>query len=100
MIATLEDIPENFYSDVQKAIGYLKEIGCSEIFLFGSLVSGKTSDSSDIDIAVKGIRPADYFSIYGELMLKLSHSVDLVDMDMQPGFSASLERQDSLFRVA
>ncbi|GAB6090723.1 nucleotidyltransferase family protein [Spirochaeta dissipatitropha] len=91
---------ERFNEDVLSAIDYLKSVGCSEIYLFGSLVNGNASDSSDIDIAVRGINPDDFFYIYGQLMYRLQHRVDLVDLDLQEKFGNLLINSGELKRVA
>jgi predicted nucleotidyltransferase len=93
-------IDESFQSDVEQAIEYLKSVGCSEIYLFGSLGSGESRADSDIDIAVRGIEPEQFFYIYGELMSRLKHRVDLVDLDLQKNFGRILVDSGSLRRVA
>ena len=50
-------IPEKFQIDIEKAVEILKQEGCQEIYLFGSLVNGDFNDESDIDIAIKGLSP-------------------------------------------
>jgi predicted nucleotidyltransferase len=47
-------IPEIYQSDINKAIEILKTAGCTDIYLFGSLATGKSGESSDIDLAVRG----------------------------------------------
>ena len=39
-----------------------------------------TKESRDIDIAVEGINPMDFFDYYGDLLLKLSKPVDVIDL--------------------
>ena len=49
------------------------------VLLFGSsLISGK--ESRDIDLAVEGISPRDFFRYYGDLILGLSRPVDVIDL--------------------
>lgn len=86
--------------DLQIAIDYLKETGCTEIFLFGSATSGETDLESDLDIAVRGIEPMHFFEVYGELMMRLSRPVDLVDLDMQPNLGRRLSEFGNLKRLA
>lgn len=47
--------------DIEIVTDYLKSVGCSKIYLFGSAAAGDASESSDLDIAVRGI-PALYTS--------------------------------------
>lgn len=93
-------IDKSFQSDIEHAVDYLKSVGCSEIYLFGSLESGEPRSDSDIDIAVRGIQADQFFYIYGELMSRLKHRVDLVDLDLQKGFGQILVDSGSLRRVA
>ena len=48
------------------------------VLLFGSSLNRR--ESRDIDIAVEGILPKDFFSYYGDLMLSLSKPVDIIDI--------------------
>ena len=49
------------------------------VLLFGSSVD-TTKESRDIDIAVEGILPQDFFRYYGELLFALSKPVDVIDL--------------------
>lgn len=94
------DLPPDLRHDVDQAIGYLKSVGCTEIFLFGSVAVGDFSDTSDLDIAVRGIRPSVFFEVYGELMSRVSRPVDLIDLDLQQRFGSQLIAHAVLRRVA
>ncbi len=96
----LSEIDFHYRTDVETAINYLKSKGCKEIYLFGSINTGVVHDNSDIDLAVKGIKPEDFFYIYGELMFMLEHQVDLVDLDLQKEFGKNLIKTENLRRVA
>jgi predicted nucleotidyltransferase len=92
-------IPEAFRSDIERAVEILKEGGCSEIFLFGSLAEGRSRENSDIDLAVRGCPPRDFFRLLGRLLTELKHSVDLVDLDENSPFSRFLQKEGTLIRV-
>lgn len=96
----LSEIDFHYRSDIEMAIIYLKSVGCKEIYLFGSVNTGFVHGNSDIDLAVRGIKPEDFFSIYGELMFMLEHNVDLIDLDLQEEFGKDLIRTENLRRVA
>lgn len=89
-----------FRDDIERAVSYLKEMGCSEIYIFGSIANGTADDDSDIDIAVRGISPERFFKIYGHLLLILEHEIDLVDLDLQKKFGERLIENETLKRVA
>ncbi len=95
-----DGIDGRFKADLEFAITYLKSVGCTEIYIFGSLCTGRIHSQSDIDIAVKGLRPEIFFSVYGHLMMNLNHSVDLVDLDLQKQFGDSLIAAGNIKRVA
>lgn len=65
-------------SDLDRAIEILKEEGCEEIYLYGSIAEDRFNEESDIDLAVKGIPSGEFFRVLGRLMLELDHSLDLV----------------------
>lgn len=77
-------ISDIFRKDIDRAVQILKEAGCTEVYLFGSVASGETHAKSDIDLAVRGCPPDRFFHTLGRLMIELNHSVDLVDLD-EPG---------------
>ena len=55
------------------------------VLLFGSSTD-PVKESQDIDIAVEGVAPEDFFKYYGDLLLKLSKPVDLVDLSESSKF--------------
>ncbi|MCD4813919.1 nucleotidyltransferase domain-containing protein [bacterium] len=65
----------------------------SQVLVFGSASLG--DKFSDIDLAVKGIKPELFFKFYGELMFAISKPVDLVDLDIENPF-VDLVRQDGV----
>lgn len=54
-----------------------KKYDVRRVLLFGSNV---VRDGNDIDLAVEGIKPHDFFTFYGELLFALSKPVDLIDL--------------------
>jgi len=94
-----EGLPEEYLQDLNTAVNFLNAEGCHEIYLFGSLSNGNFDQNSDIDLAVRGVDPKRYFSIYGQLLLQLKHSLDLVDLDIQPVFGKKLLESGQLQRI-
>jgi predicted nucleotidyltransferase len=83
-------IPEKYREDIKTAASFLKNEGCASIYLFGSLVTGKIHDHSDIDIGIKGLPPQKYFRVYSQLYGSLSNEIDLVDFDLNDELYALL----------
>jgi predicted nucleotidyltransferase len=92
-------IPEVFREDISRAVRILKEGGCSEIFLFGSGVTRKVRDESDIDLAIRGCPHGSFFQLLGRLLWELDHPVDLVNLDTQDAFVQYLRKEGVLVRV-
>ncbi|OGX34150.1 MAG: hypothetical protein A3I43_00715 [Omnitrophica WOR_2 bacterium RIFCSPLOWO2_02_FULL_50_19] len=62
------------------------------VLLFGSsLISGK--ESRDIDLAVEGISPRDFFRYYGDLILGLSRPVDVIDLSGISKFTEMIRQE-------
>jgi predicted nucleotidyltransferase len=93
------NLPEAYQKDLARAVEILKAGGCREVYLFGSLVEGRLKSSSDIDLAVKGCPPRNYFPLFGELMLELDHSVDLVSLDNKGPFTDYLKSNGKLYQL-
>jgi predicted nucleotidyltransferase len=49
------NIPAKYRKDIELATDLLKNEGCKNIYLFGSLITGKIHENSDIDIGIKGL---------------------------------------------
>jgi len=96
----INNVDDRYKKDIEEAIAFLKSKSCTEIYLFGSVITGNAHNYSDIDIAVKEIATEQFFQIYGELMLRLSHPVDLIDLDLQMGIGNFLIDSGELTRVA
>jgi len=92
-------IPLSHRTDVEKAVKILESAGCSEVYLFGSLVKGEFTSESDIDFAVKGIPPASFFDVYGKLIASLDHPIDLIDLESEDRIAYLLETEGQLYRV-
>lgn len=79
-------------SDKEAIIECAKRYNVAAIYLFGSSLDA-VAKSSDIDLGVKGINPAQFFKFYGELMRKLSKPVDLIDLSHKTLFNSLVEKR-------
>lgn len=65
------------------------------VFLFGSsLAPGK--ESRDIDIAVEGISPKEFYRYYGDLLFALPKSVDVIDLSGASKFLQLIKKEGVL----
>jgi len=93
------EIPEKYQDDIKKATFLLKNEGCKDVFLFGSLVTGKIHQNSDIDIGITGLNPKKFFKVYASLDRELSNKIDLVDFDLRDDFYVLLDSLGEVVRL-
>lgn len=67
-----------------KAREILLRRGAHVVYVFGSVVTGETTDRSDLDLAARGLPREAYFGALGELMSELPCNVDLVRLEEAP----------------
>ena len=69
----------------QNDIKIIKELSskydASKVILFGSSLDSQR-ESNDIDLAIEGVAPKDYYRYCGELMMALTKPVDIVDLSV------------------
>jgi predicted nucleotidyltransferase len=78
----MDKIPVKYQEDIKKAVNFLKNEGCKAVYLFGSMITGKIHQNSDIDIGITGLPAKKYFRVYALLDKELSNRIDLVDFDL------------------
>jgi uncharacterized protein len=65
----------------------VEEFNATKIILFGSLVKGRFSPESDIDLAVEGIPSLKYFQALGKINLPSDRWIDLKPLEsLEPYF--------------
>ena len=84
-------------SEKEAILAVSKKYSFTHLYLFGSAAL-KNSGYSDIDLAVEGLSPKEYFSFYGDLLFSLSISVDLIDLSQKNAFT-NLVRKDGVLLV-
>jgi predicted nucleotidyltransferase len=82
----LETIPEKYREDIRKASILLKKEGCKAVYLFGSMVTGKIHQNSDIDIGITGLPAKKYFRVCADLDKAIVNKIDIVDFDLYKDF--------------
>jgi predicted nucleotidyltransferase len=95
----LNKIPARYHEDIKTATDFLKSEGCDSVFLFGSMVTGKIHERSDIDIGISGLPPQKFFRVYANLDRKTSNKIDLVDFDWQKDFYNLLNSLNEVVKI-
>ncbi len=66
----------------------VEQYGATEVWLFGSLSSGRVHRASDIDLAVSGVPDAVWFQALDRACLAAGRTIDLVPLETcQPSLS-------------
>jgi len=85
-----DTVPGRFQKSIKRAYSLLKKEGCTNVYLFGSLVKGKTNEMSDIDIGIKGLPDEKFFRVFSAVNHVSNINVDLVDFDDSNDFFSLL----------
>lgn len=93
-------LSEDLQQSIRQAANDLKAAGAEAVYVFGSVVDGPLHPNSDIDLAVSGLPPNQFFHIMGQLMMLLPRSCDLIDLDIDTPFTHYLKNEGKLHRVA
>jgi len=86
-------------SAIARAADALRAEGAAEVYLFGSAVTGRLREGSDIDLAVSGLPPERFFPAMARAMDVLDRSLSLVDLDEDTPFTRYLRTEGELQRV-
>jgi predicted nucleotidyltransferase len=95
----MDKIPVKYQEDIKKAVIFLKNEGCQSIYLFGSLVTGKIHDNSDIDIGIKGFPKGKFFEICSKVYFAVDNEIDIVNFDADADFYSLLNRIGEVVKI-
>ncbi len=71
---------EAFEKELKTISDISKEFGAKKVLLFGSCLEDIES-ARDIDIAVSGIKPREFFKYYGRVSMAVDDEIDIIDLD-------------------
>jgi predicted nucleotidyltransferase len=95
----VQNIPQKYQKDIEIATNLLRKEGCQSIYLFGSLVTGKNHDESDIDIGIKGLPKGKFFETCAKVYFALDNNIDIVDFDNNIDFYTLLNKQGEVVEI-
>lgn len=84
---------ERIRSLLPKVARHLRELGASEVWVFGSLVQGRFHAESDVDIATSGLGFHDALKAVATCGDLLDRSVDVVRLEDAPPTLAARVRE-------
>jgi predicted nucleotidyltransferase len=88
--------------DVEQITRFLADsYGATQVILFGSLVKGRFATDSGIDLAVAGLPPDEFFTIYAEVNRLTRFRVDLKPLEsLHPHFRRRVLTQGEIIYEA
>lgn len=95
-----ESMDERTEDLLRRGAALLRAAGAREVYVFGSVATGRTHEGSDVDLAVAGLPPESFFATMAHLEDLFEGNVDLVDLDDATPFTAYLKARGFLRRVA
>lgn len=93
------EIPVKYRQDIKNVTKLLKDEGCEAVYLFGSMVTGKINDNSDIDIGIKGFPKGKFFRLYSKVYFNFDSKIDLVDFDANDDFYLMLNKIGEIVKI-
>jgi predicted nucleotidyltransferase len=93
------DIPIKYRKDIENATNLLKNEGCESIYLFGSLVTGKIHNDSDIDIGIKGLPKGKFFETCAKVYFSVENDIDIIDFDNEKDLYSLLDRLGEVVEI-
>jgi len=93
------NIPQKYQKDIEIATNLLKNEGCQSVYLFGSLVTGKSHARSDIDIGIKGLPKGKYFETCAKVYFTIDNDIDIVDFDSNEDLYSLLNRLGEVIEI-
>jgi len=78
--------------DKEKIQTISKRYSAKRVLLFGSSLAPE-KEGRDIDIAVEGVPPKEFYRYYGDLLFALSKSVDVIELSGTSKFLQSIKAE-------
>jgi predicted nucleotidyltransferase len=86
-------------ASIDQVIKVLKGSGAQAVFMFGSAAKGTLRDDSDIDLAVSGLPPEQFFKVFSIVSDLSVRQLHLIDLDESTPFTRYLKEEGELQRV-
>ncbi|MGI8907478.1 MAG: nucleotidyltransferase family protein [Candidatus Sumerlaeaceae bacterium] len=90
----------NHEDGIRRAAAALVSAGAKQVYVFGSAADNTMHEASDVDLAVSGLPPRNFFRAMGQAQRELGRPLDLVDLDEDTPFTRCLHQLHMLRRVA
>jgi uncharacterized protein len=89
----------NAANSIDQVVAVLKSSGAKTVYLFGSAAKGTMRNDSDVDLAVSGLPPENFFKALSIASNLIDRPVHLIDLDEVTPFTRYLIEEGELQRV-
>ena len=86
-------------NSIDQLVAVLKSSGAKTVYVFGSAAKGTMRDDSDVDLAVSGLPPKNFFKALSAASNVLERPINLIDLDEATPFTRYLIEEGELQRV-
>ena len=86
-------------NSIDQLVAALKSSGAKRVYVFGSAAKGTMRNDSDVDLAVSGLPPENFFKALSAASCVLDRPVHLIDLDEVTPFTRYLIEEGELQRV-
>ncbi|MEP6913899.1 MAG: nucleotidyltransferase domain-containing protein [bacterium] len=85
---------------IKQTAAVLKALGAKKVYIFGSAAKGTIKEGSDVDFAVVGLPPQEFFKALSAAGRISPRPLGLIDLDEVTPFTRYLKEEGGLRRVA
>ncbi len=71
---------------------YAQEFSVKSVWVFGSSLEDEKA-ATDIDLAVEGLAPENFFEFYGRLYFEMPKPLDLIDLEQKTSIAAIVRKK-------
>ncbi len=89
----------NLRNSIDQAVAALKSSGAQAVYIFGSAAKGTMRDDSDVDFAISGLPPENFFKALSAASKMVDRPLHLIDLDEATPFTRYLKEEGELQRV-
>jgi len=86
-------------NSLEQLVAVLKKSGAKTVYVFGSAAKGTMRNDSDVDLAVSGLPPENFFKALSIASDLLDRPLHLIDLDEVTPFTRYLIEEGELQRV-
>lgn len=83
----------NIEKAIEQTAAVLTAAGAKEVYIFGSAAKGTMKEGSDMDFAIAGLPPQEFFKALSAAGRSLPMTLDLIDLDEATPFTRYLKKK-------